>query len=178
MVFCGRAATTRSKFREQVIGPGRQDWFYEPQIPFRERLPTLWRRSFFWRSLHQARASPLAPFRSLTTGARGRRFAAVPSNRRARDTRRLPADLVAGTAGCGRSDATRSSTSRLLFCRAWASSRWWLSSVSTGPSRHTAVRVRDPSASCARIAGKRRAARAASILPYAACSDRCRTRVQ
>jgi hypothetical protein len=30
----------------EVIGPGRQDWFLEPQILFQERPPHLWHRSF------------------------------------------------------------------------------------------------------------------------------------
>jgi len=30
----------------EVIGPGRQDWFSEPQILFQERPPHLWHRSF------------------------------------------------------------------------------------------------------------------------------------
>jgi hypothetical protein len=28
-----------SKYRVEVIGPGRQDWFSEPQILFQERPP-------------------------------------------------------------------------------------------------------------------------------------------
>jgi hypothetical protein len=36
-----------SKYRVEVIGPGRLDWFSEPQSCFQERLPHLWRRSTF-----------------------------------------------------------------------------------------------------------------------------------
>jgi hypothetical protein len=85
---------------------------------------------------------------------------------------------VGGTGGCGRSVATSCSTSRLLFWCAAASTRSWFSGVRCGASRHTAVRCSDPLASRSRMMGNFRAARAASIRPYAACSDKWRVCVQ
>ena len=52
------------------------------------------------------------------------------------------------------------------------------SPVRCGARRHTVVRLIEPSAMSPRIIGKRRAARAAAIRPYAACSDRRSTCVQ
>src|SRR3954471_20107495 len=82
------------------------------------------------------------------------------------------------TAGCGHTLATSCSTCRLLLCRAALSSPAWFSWVRTGPSSVTLVSVRSPLASATRIAGKRRAARAASMRPYAACSEKWSTCVQ
>ena len=71
-----------------------------------------------------------------------------------------------GTADCGRSAATISSTSRLHLCRAAASTRSWLSAVRCGASRPIAVRCSAPSASSSRMRGHFRAARAASMRRY------------
>src|SRR5207247_4901894 len=50
-----------SKYRVEVIGPGRQDWFSEPQILFQERPPHLWHRSFSCFSVRPASVLHLFP---------------------------------------------------------------------------------------------------------------------
>jgi hypothetical protein len=57
------------------------------------------------------------------------------------------------------------SLSRLVRCRAASSTATQLCGVRCGASRHTAVNVSEPSARRSRMAGNRRAARAASMRP-------------
>lgn len=85
---------------------------------------------------------------------------------------------VAGTTGWGRRVATSNSSSRFVLCRAAASNSRLFSAVRCVATRQTAVSVSAPSASRSSSTGKRRAARAASMRPYAACSERCSTWVQ
>ena len=78
-----------------------------------------------------------------------------------------------GTSGFGAISATSFSTSRLLRCRALASSSPWFSTVRCGASRFTAVRWMSPRAIISSTSGNRRAVRAAQIRLPAALSDMC-----
>src|SRR5438128_10348868 len=83
-----------------------------------------------------------------------------------------------GTSGRGASSARSASISCRLRRLALVSTAWWFSGVRCRAKSRTEVRVISPEASRSRLTGKRRQARADSILLQAASSDSRRDWVQ